>query len=521
MIFFTHIIEKTLYKPSRESILMLDTVLVANRGEIAIRIIRACRSLNFKAVALFAEDDTNALHVKMADEAYSLGKGTVQETYLNIDKIIDIAKDSGSSAIHPGYGFLSESSLLAEKAIKNKLVFIGPKPKVIDQLGDKMEAKRIAKEVDIPLVPGSEDYISTFEEAEEVAEEIGYPLMIKAAFGGGGKGMEVVKSPSTLEISLLGCQTLSKRFFGRKEVFIEKFITNPRHIEIQFLADNFGNVIHLGDRECSIQRSHQKIIEEAPSFLNDKIRNELGEKVCALAEKISYQNAGTAEFLWKDNHLYFNEVNPRIQVEHPVTEMITGIDLVVQQLKIANNEKLTFKQEDITFRGHAIEFRINAEDPLKSFYPQSGTVTGLSIPGGNSIRFDTALYSTYKLPNSYDSLIGKLIVWGENREEVIEKSRHALQELTITGIITNIDLHKAILETPEFLSREITTDFLEINKIQEILDHYDKMKLAAVFRIYEDNKDKIPSILNDLRRKNMDYNRWKDQSKFEQQRKFL
>jgi pyruvate carboxylase subunit A len=499
---------------------MLDTVLVANRGEIAIRIIRACRSLNFKAIALFAEDDSNSLHVKMADEAYSLGKGTVQDTYLNIEKIIDIAKESGSTAIHPGYGFLSESSLFAEKTINNKLLFIGPKPEIINQLGDKMEAKKIANEVDIPLVPGSIDYVSTLEQAEEIAEEIGYPLMIKAAFGGGGKGMEVVHSPSTLEISLLGCQTVSQRFFGRKEVFIEKFITNPRHIEIQFLADNFGNVVHLGDRECSIQRAHQKIIEEAPSFLNDEVRNKLGEKVCALAERINYQNAGTAEFLWKDNQLFFNEINPRIQVEHPVTEMITGTDLVVQQLKVANNEELSFKQEEISFRGHAIEFRINAEDPLKSFYPQSGTITGLNIPGGNSIRFDTALFPSYILPNSYDSLIGKLIVWGDSRREVIEKSRHALQELAITGVTTNIALHKAILETPEFLSREITTDFLEINKIQEILDHYDKMKLAAVFRIYEQNKDKIPSILNDLRRRGSDYNRWKEQSKFEQQRRY-
>jgi len=499
---------------------MLDTVLIANRGEIAIRIIRACRSLNFKAIALFAEDDSNALHVKMADEAYCLGKGTVQETYLDIDKIINIAKDSGSNAIHPGYGFLSESSIFAKKSIKNNQIFIGPSPEVIDQLGDKMQAKKIAKEVDIPLVPGSDSYISTYEEAEEVAKEIGFPLMIKAAFGGGGKGMEIVTSPDSLEISLIGCQTVSEKFFGRKEVFIEKFITTPRHVEIQFLADNFGNVIHLGDRECSIQRSHQKIIEEAPSFLDDSTRNELGEKVCLFAEKLSYRNAGTAEFLWKDDQLFFNEVNPRIQVEHPVTEMITGIDLVVQQLKMANNEELAYKQKDIVLRGHAIEYRINAEDPLKSFYPQSGTITGLNIPGGNSIRFDTSLYPSYKMPNNYDSLVGKLIVWGENRREVIEKSRHALQELTITGITTNIALHKAILETPEFLSREITTDFLEISKIQEILYHYDKMKLAAVFKIHEHSKEQSSSIFNDLRKRQMDYNRWKEQSKFEQQRNY-
>jgi len=499
---------------------MLKKILIANRGEIAIRIIRACRLLGFKSIAVFSEEDLNSLHIKMADEAYKIGSGSVEETYLNIDKLIQIALDAKVDAIHPGYGFLSESIEFAKKIEENNIIFIGPSSEVLRKFGDKMEAKKLASEVSIPTIPGSEDYVSTLAQAEEIAERIGYPIIIKAAFGGGGKGMEVVKNQKSLEIGLLGCQSISQRFFGRKEVIIEKYISSPKHVEIQFLADNFGNVIHLGDRECSIQRSHQKIIEEAPSFLDNKTREEIGSKVCTLAKKLSYVNAGTAEFLWKDGSIYFNEINPRIQVEHPITEMITGIDLVIQQLRIANDEELQYKQEDIDFRGHAIEFRINAEDPLKSFYPQSGTVNNLNIPGGNFVRFDTFLYPTYKLPNCYDSLIGKLIIWGENREEAVERARIALQEMAISGITTNISLHKAILSTPEFRLREITTNFLESNKIQEILSDYEKMKLAAAYRIYELHTNIETKISSEARQKNGYHNRWKQQSKIEQQRNY-
>ncbi len=500
---------------------MLSTVLIANRGEIAIRIIRACRLLNIKTVVIFSEIDSSSLHVRMADEAFCLGNGSVQETYLNVEKIVQIAIKSNSDAIHPGYGFLSESAIFAEEVEKNGIIFIGPSPSILHKLGNKIEAKKMAKEVGIQTVPGSSGYINTTAEAENIANEIGYPIIIKAVFGGGGRGMEIVENPEALEISLMGCQTIADKFFGSKEVFIEKYIPSPRHVEIQFIADNFGNVIHIGDRECSIQRSYQKIIEEAPSFISARRRNSLGEKICDLAKNLEYRNAGTAEFLWKNNKLFFNEINPRIQVEHPVTEMVTGIDIVVQQLKIANNERLAYTQKDIRYSGHAFEFRINAEDPLKAFYPQSGKITSLNVPGGNEVRFDTFIYPNYELPNQYDSLIGKLIVRGENREDAIQKSRLALNELAISGLATNISLHKAIIETPEFQNRRITTDFLERNKINQILDHYEKLKLVALLKTHSLLKEKQEYDISKIQERKEDYNRWREQSKLEQQQGYL
>lgn len=506
---------------SRVNSFMLGTVLIVNRGEIAVRIIRACRLLNLKSIVIFSKEDSTSLHVKMANEAYSLGKGTVQETYLNVEKIIEIALTSGADAIHPGYGFLSENPDFAERVEKEGIVFVGPSPTVLRKLGDKVESKRMAKEIGIPTIPGSDGYVSTLSEAEKIAENIGYPIIIKAAFGGGGRGMEIVENPEALEISLLGCQTIADKFFGNNKVFIEKYISSPRHVEIQFLADNYQNSIHIGDRECSIQRSYQKIIEEAPSFLSVRRRNSLGDKICNLSEKIEYRNAGTAEFLWKDGNIFFNEINPRIQVEHPVTEMITGIDLVVEQLKIASNEELSINQKDIKFNGHAIEFRINAEDPLKSFYPQSGRITGLNIPGGNEVRFDTFIYPEYVFPNSYDSLMGKLIVKGNNRNDAITKSRIALNELSISGVTTNISLHNAILASPEFQERIITTDFLEKNKITEILSHYEKLKLAAILKTQSINKSKQQLSPIKLNESVNGTNRWREQSKREQQRNYL
>ena len=496
---------------------MLKTILIANRGEIAIRIIRACRLLNFKTIAIYSDIDSSSLHVRMADEAHCLGNGSVQNTYLNTETIIEVAKNTETDAIHPGYGFLSESAIFADEVIKNGMIFVGPSPNVLAKLGDKIEAKRMAKEVDIPTVPGSDDYISSVEEAERIAAEVGYPVIIKAAFGGGGRGMEIVENPDSLEIGIMGCQTIADKFFGSKEVFIEKFISSPRHLEIQFLADNYGNAVHVGDRECSIQRSYQKVIEEAPSFMSARRRNSLGEKICNLAKNLSYTNAGTAEFLFKDNNLYFNEINPRIQVEHPVTEMITGIDLVVQQLKIANNEELAYTQQDIKFKGHALEFRINAEDPLKAFYPQSGKIIGLNIPGGNDVRFDTFIYPNYVLPNKYDSLVGKLIVRGEDRDDAIQKSKLALNELAISGLVTNISLHKAIIETQEFSERKITTDFLERHKINEILDQYEKLKLAALLKTHFLHKETQESDISINREERENINRWREQSKLEQQ----
>ncbi len=464
---------------------MIESVLIANRGEIAVRIIRACRLNNIKTVAVFSEIDADSLHVKMADSSYTLGNGPASETYLNIPKMMDIIKRADVSAVHPGYGFLSENSEFAKKVTEAGKIFIGPSSEVIDFLGDKVKARQIAKKVGIPIVPGSEGYVTTYEEAKVVATEIGFPLIIKASFGGGGKGMEIVKSEEALEISLLGCQSMAQSYFGRPEVFIEKYISAPRHIEIQFIGDSKGNVIYLGERECSIQRSHQKILEEAPSFLPREQIAELGEKVCSLAKELGYANAGTAEFLWKDGEIYFNEVNPRIQVEHPVTEMITGIDLVSEQLNVAANKKLSFKQKDVKLRGHAIEFRINAEDPFQAFLPQSGEIEQLIVPGGTNVRFDTFLYHSFNVPNCFDSLVGKLIVWGETREKAINTARIALKEFTISGIRTNIELHQAILETPEYQTNNLTTDFLDRSQVKKILSDYEVCKLVAIMAAKE------------------------------------
>ena len=463
----------------------IRSVLIVNRGEIAVRIIRACRQQNVYAIALFSKDDANSLHVKMADECYSLGTGTVQETYLNIPKIIEILHKSDADAVHPGYGFLSENAEFARQIQDAGKIFIGPNPEVIENLGDKIKAKTIAVSVGLPIVPGSESSVDTFEEAEEMAKNIGYPIIIKSVFGGGGRGMEMVKSSGYLRDAFDGCQSISEQFFGRCEVFIEKFIQNPRHIEIQFIGDNYGNIIHLGDRECSIQRSHQKVIEEAPSFLDRETVNQLGERVCALARKLGYSNAGTAEFLWKDGKLYFNEVNPRIQVEHPVTEMVTGIDLVVEQLRCAANEPLRHTQDQIKITGHAIEFRINAEDPHAMNLPQSGKVTQVIIPGGSNVRFDTYIYPNYVVPNSFDSLIGKLIVKGSTRDDAIAIAKIALKELTISGVQTNIELHQAIIQTRDFEKWNTTTDFLNHINIVKILRNYEHMKVAAISQVLE------------------------------------
>ncbi len=475
---------------------IIRSVLIVNRGEIAVRIIRACRQQSVYTIALFSKQDAKSLHVKMADECYSLGTGTVQETYLNIPKIIDILHKSDADAVHPGYGFLSENAEFARQVQDAGKIFIGPNPEVIENLGDKIKAKTIAVSVGLPIVPSSDGNVDTFEEAREVANRIGYPIIIKSVFGGGGRGMERVNSPRTLRDAFEGCQSISEQFFGRCEVFIEKFIENPRHIEIQFIGDNHGNVIHLGDRECSIQRSHQKVIEEAPSFLDRDTVEQLGKQVCDLARKMGYSNAGTAEFLWSDGKLYFNEVNPRIQVEHPITEMITGIDLVVEQLRVAANEPLHHKQDQIKLVGHAIEFRINAEDPHAKNLPQSGKITQVIIPGGSNVRFDTFIYPNYIVPNSFDSLIGKLIVKGATREDAISIAKIALKELTISGVQTNIELHQAIIETRDFEKWNTTTDFLNKINIVKILRNYEHMKVAAISQVMEMFKLKVqPSML--------------------------
>ena len=495
---------------------MFESVLIANRGEIAIRIIRACKILNVNAIAIFSKEDENSSHVSMADEAYSLGNGSVYETYLNIDKIVEIAKESGAEAIHPGYGFLSENVEFVKALEKNNIRFIGPPAKALAILGDKVKAKNLAKDVGLPVAPGSKSYVLTFSEAKEVSEMIGFPVIIKAAFGGGGKGMEIVRNEETLEIALEGCQSIAKQYFGRDEVFIEKYVSSPRHVEIQFLADKYGNVVHLGDRECSIQRSHQKIIEEAPSFLTEREREELGEKVCNLARKLDYENAGTAEFLWKNGELYFNEVNPRIQVEHPVTEMVTGIDVVVEQIKIAAGEILRYKQDDVKINGHAIEFRINAEDPFHSFLPQSGKIEQLKLPGGINVRFDSHIYQSYSVPNTFDSLLGKLIVWGRDRLEAIERAKLAFTELVIGGIITNIDLHKTILETKQFQQGKLSTSFIKEAEILKKLNELERNKAVAIYAVSKQVKPKKQATPITNVKKTI--NQWKQLTKLEQQR---
>ncbi|UCD01810.1 MAG: ATP-grasp domain-containing protein [Promethearchaeota archaeon] len=493
---------------------MMRSVLIANRGEIAVRVIRACRSKNLRSIAVFCDEDKDSLHVKMADEAYGLGEESVECTYLNIPKLLEIVERSKADAVHPGYGFLSENAEFAREVIKIGKIFIGPSPNILDFLGNKVQAKKLAEKVGLPVLPGSDGFVNTFEEAKSVADKIGYPIIIKAAFGGGGRGMEIVGSEEDLKIALEGCQSIALKFFGRAEVLIEKSVNAPRHVEIQFIGDNFGNVVHLGDRECTIQRSHQKLIEEAPSFLPRDLINRLGEKTCLLARELNYSNVGTAEFLWKNDKIYFNEVNPRIQVEHVVTEMVTGFDLVEEQLNVASNKPLAFTQEDISLNGHAIEYRINAEDPNNSFLPQIGRITRLIVPGGPRVRFDSQLYPNYVIPHNFDSLIGKLVVWGRNRRRAINLSKHALKELAISGINTNLDLHKVIIETKEFKKGDLSTDFLIRTNITNNLKDFERKKLAAVFQLVKQFKlsiqpDKIFSKQS---------NKWRDYAKIEQVR---
>ncbi|MFW9781559.1 MAG: acetyl/propionyl/methylcrotonyl-CoA carboxylase subunit alpha [Candidatus Heimdallarchaeota archaeon] len=491
---------------------MIRSVLIANRGEIAVRVIRACRSKDLRSIAVFSNADKDSLHVKMADEAFSLGEGSVKETYLNITKLIEVIERSNADAVHPGYGFLSENAEFAREVITHNKIFIGPSPSTIEFLGNKIEAKRLAKRVGLPTLPGSDGFLYNLEEAKLIANELGYPVIIKAAFGGGGRGMEIVESEKNMDVAFESCQSIALKFFGQKEVFIEKSVKAPRHVEIQFIGDNFGNVVHLGDRECTIQRSHQKLIEEAPSFLSREQVTKLEEETCLLAQELQYSNVGTAEFLWKDGKFYFNEVNPRIQVEHVVTEMVTGIDLVEEQISVASGKPLSFTQSEISLYGHAIEYRINAEDPYNSFFPQHGKITNLIIPGGPKVRFDSYLYPNYIVPHDFDSLIGKLVVWGRNRKRAINLSRHVLKELTISGIKTNLDLHKVIVDTREFKKGELSTDFLDTTNINHNLKDLERKKLAAVFQLIKEYN--FFTHKEDMEKKKS--NKWRDTAKREQ-----
>jgi acetyl-CoA carboxylase biotin carboxylase subunit len=439
----------------------IEKLLIANRGEIALRIHRACHEMGIKTVAVHSTADTDAMHVRLADQAVCIGPPSATESYLNIPRIISAAEISGADAIHPGYGFLSENAKFAEIVEAHDIVFVGPKPEHIRTMGDKIEAKRTAGALGLPLVPGSDGAISDLAEAKEIAARAGYPVIIKAASGGGGRGMKVCTSEDELETLMQQAGSEAKAAFGDATVYLEKYLGNPRHIEFQIFGDGEGNAIHLGERDCSLQRRHQKVLEEAPSpIITPEEREHMGG-ICARAmADMGYRGAGTIEFLWEAGKFYFIEMNTRLQVEHPVTEAITGLDLVREQIRIAEGHGLTLRQQDVQFRGHAIECRINAEDP-RTFAPSPGTVTQYHAPGGMNVRVDSGLYAGYKVPPYYDSMIAKLIVYGTTRQGAIRRLRRALEEFVIEGMKTTIPLHQALIENPEFQAGEYTIKWLE------------------------------------------------------------
>ncbi|MEM1244341.1 MAG: acetyl-CoA carboxylase biotin carboxylase subunit [Pseudomonadota bacterium] len=441
---------------------MLDKVVIANRGEIALRILRACRELNIKTVAVHSTADRDLMHVKLADESVCIGNAPATDSYLNIPAIISAAEITDAVAIHPGYGFLAENADFAERVEESGFIFVGPKPDSIRLMGDKVSAKKAMIKAGIPCVPGSKGALTKSDEANvKLAREIGYPVIIKAAGGGGGKGMRVVHSEAALFNAVNMAKQEAKTNFSNDVVYMEKYLVNPRHIEIQVLCDHHGNAIHLGERDCSIQRRHQKVIEEAPApGLTEQERNEIGNLCAKVCREMGYRGAGTFEFLYEDGNFYFMEMNTRVQVEHPVTELITGVDIVKEQFHIAAGEKLNYRQEDIQIKGHALECRINAENP-ENFMPSPGTINMFHAPGGPGVRVDTHVYSGYKVPPYYDSMIGKIITYGANRRSAIAKMRTALEETHIEGIKTNIPLHQAILREGLFRQGGMNIHFLE------------------------------------------------------------
>jgi len=439
----------------------IGKVLIANRGEIALRIHRACHEMGIKTVAAHSTADSDAMHVRLADEAICIGPPPATDSYLNIPNIISAAEITHADAIHPGYGFLSENAQFAEIVELHNIAWIGPKPEHIRIMGDKVEAKRTAAKLGLPLVPGSDGPLETIAEAIEVGRQIGYPVIVKAAAGGGGRGMKVVEHEDSLESLMSQASTEAKAAFGDGTVYMEKYLTNPRHIEFQVFGDGEGVAVHMGERDCSLQRRHQKVLEEAPSpIIRGDERDRMGNLVAKAMADMGYRGAGTIEFLYENGEFYFIEMNTRLQVEHPVTEMITGIDLVREQIRVACGEGLSCKQDQIRFRGHAIECRINAEDPA-TFAPSPGTVKAYVVPGGMHVRVDSGLYTGYRVPPYYDSMIGKLIVYGSTRERCIMRLKRALEEFVIEGMKTTLPLHQKIVRDPEFLSGDYTIKWLE------------------------------------------------------------
>ena len=442
----------------------IKKILIANRGEIAVRIIRACKDLGITAVAVFSDADRTAYHVRLADEAYHIGPSPSSQSYLVHDKIIDAAKKSKADAIHPGYGFLAENAEFARRCEKEGLIFIGPSANTIKHLGDKIESRKTAAKAGLPVVPGAEIDGKNLKDALKQAEKIGFPVLIKATAGGGGKGMRVVKLAKEFEESLKRASSEAKSAFGDGRVFIEKYLERPRHIEIQILCDQHGNAVHLGERECSIQRRHQKLIEESPSpIITEKLRKQMGEAAVNIAKKSNYVGAGTVEFMYDEKRgtYYFLEVNTRLQVEHPVTEMVTGIDLVKEQIAIAEGQRLSFKQDDVKLNGHAIECRILAEDPTLGFVPSTGKSKNYRIPAGPGVRVDSGVVIFSEIPTYYDPLFAKLIVWGKDRSEAISRTQRALEEFRVSGVTTTIGFHRTVLNNRKFINGDFSTKFLE------------------------------------------------------------
>lgn len=476
---------------------MIKKILVANRGEIAVRIIRSCREMGIESVAVFSDADRTSMHVRYADEAYRIGPAPSAESYLKMENIIEVAKKSGAQAIHPGYGFLSENAEFANKVRKAGLIFIGPSSEAITAMGDKMRARELMKKADVPIVPGSEELPDNPEVIKETARDIGYPLMIKASAGGGGKGMRLVNTEKELLDSVKRAQSEALSAFGNGAVYLEKYLLEPHHIEFQILADNHGNVVHLFERECSVQRRHQKVIEETPSpFITPELRAEMAVQAIAAAKSVNYSGAGTIEFLVdKDRNFYFLEMNTRLQVEHPITERVTGIDLVKAQIHIANNQPLTFKQEDIIQRGHAIECRIYAEDPQSNFIPSPGLIRHITEPLGLGVRTDGYVYEGYEIPLYYDPLISKLIIWAPTRAEAIDRMKRALYEYKITGIKTNITFVQRIMEAEPFVKGLYNTHFIDSNidfLMKNTEDCFDCEDIAMIiaFLDYENKQQK-------------------------------
>ena len=450
---------------------MIRKILIANRGEIAIRIIRACREMGIETVAVYSEADRQALHTQLADEAVCIGPAAAKDSYLNMEQIISATMVTGADAIHPGFGFLSENSRFAALCEACNITFIGPDSETIAKLGNKAMARTTMIQAGVPVIPGSEEALTDENRALTIAKEIGFPVIIKAVLGGGGKGMRVAYSEEEFVQEFLTAQKEASQAFGDNQMYIEHFVENPRHIEVQFLADQHGNVIHLGERDCSIQRNHQKMIEESPSIaVSEELRDKMGKAAVQAAKAAGYTNAGTIEFLLEeDEKFYFMEMNTRIQVEHPVTEWVTGIDLVKEQMRIADGRKLSYTQDDVQIKGHAIECRINAEDPRHNFRPCPGTITDMYLPGGKGIRIDSAIYSGYTISPYYDSMIAKLIVYAKSRKEAIAKMHSALGEVIIEGITTNIDFLYDILEREDYQEGDITISYMDhvLEEMQE------------------------------------------------------